>query len=341
MILVTGGTGLVGSHLLFKLVESGQPVRALYREGSVVENTLRIFCWRNPSGENLFDRIDWVEGDVQDVSSLQDAMQGVKEVFHCAALVSFDTREKKNLYRINELGTANMVNAALEAGVEWFCHVSSIAALGSPEENEAIDESTPWKADIRHSHYSISKFAAEREVWRGMEEGLKAVILNPSIILGPGPKGKASCRLFRAIRQGLRFHPGGSNGFVDVRDVVDAMLLLREKQLTGQRYVVSGINCSYRQLFEWMADELGKPAPTRLIPSYILKHAWLLDAIRGFLTASPREFTREMARSAIQDASYRNDKIKAETGISFRDIHDTLSYLKAYCFSQRNKYCGD
>jgi nucleoside-diphosphate-sugar epimerase len=174
-----------------------------------------------------------------------------------------------------------------------------------------------------------------------MEEGLKAVILNPSIILGPGPKGKASCRLFRAIRQGLRFHPGGSNGFVDVRDVVDACCFSEKNSSPDSVTWYPGINCSYRQLFEWMADELGKPAPTRLIPSYILKHAWLLDAIRGFLTASPREFTREMARSAIQDASYRNDKIKAETGISFRDIHDTLSYLKAYCFSQRNKYCGD
>lgn len=338
MILVTGGSGLLGTHLLYKLVSNGHAVRALRRESTSLENILRIFCWNNPSGESLFDRIEWVEGDILDIGSLTEAIEGVTEVFHCAALVSMDSSDRKRMQRVNRQGTANMVNVALDAGVNWFCHVSSIAALGSPEGNAYVDEASPWNTDARHSDYSMTKFAAEREMWRAMEEGLKGVIVNPSVILGPGPGSKGSCLFYKALDKGLKYYPSGTNGFVDVRDVVDVMFRLLEEKVVGERYIISGGNHSYHDLFSAMSRLIGKTGPSIQIPGSILRRLWIFDLIRSAMTGQSMVLTRESARIATESTYYSAERVQQALDFRFRPLEETLAYLKSFCFDEAGNY---
>ncbi|MCU0370166.1 MAG: NAD-dependent epimerase/dehydratase family protein, partial [Bacteroidales bacterium] len=227
MIFITGATGLVGSHLTFELVRSGQPVRALKRPSSDMGMLEKVFRLYSDNPENLLSTIEWVEGDILDIFSLEEAMEGADTAYHCAALVSFLPKDRKKLIKINTEGTANVVNAALEKKLRKLCHVSSIAALGRPENlTDVIDEDLVWKTSRNNSVYAVSKYGAEREVWRGTAEGLDAVIVNPSIILGVAGNSQGSSRLFNTVWQGLKVYPPGKNGFVDVRDVARAMILL-------------------------------------------------------------------------------------------------------------------
>jgi len=317
MILVTGGTGLLGSHLLFDLVNSGGNVRAIKRVSSSIELTRKIFSYYSDESENLLSKIEWVDGDVLDVFSLEEAMKNVEDIYHCAAVVSFNPKEKQNILSVNIDGTTNIVNVALKNNIRKFCHVSSIASLGSVDKNETIDESNFWKTSKQNSAYSVSKYAAEREVWRGIAEGLNAVIVNPSVIVGPGDWSKGSAELFSLMWKGLKFYSNGINGYVDVRDVSKAMILLMKNSVNNERYLLSSENLSYRELFNLIAKYLNKKNPKYRTTPFMGEIAWRFEKIKSLITASSPAITKKTARAANQIFRYSSEKIKKDFDFEF------------------------
>lgn len=328
MILITGATGLVGSHLTFELTRAGHAVRALRRRDSNLDMINKVFSLYSDEPAELLSKIEWVEGDILDIFSLEDAMDGVEEVYHCAALVSFLPEDKKRLIRINTEGTANVVNAAIEKKISKLCHVSSIAALGRPEKQaDLIDEALVWKTSKHNSMYAVSKYGAEREVWRATAEGLEVVIVNPSIVLGVAGPGMGSSRIFNTVWKGLKFYPPGKNGFVDVRDVVRAMILLMKSDIRNERYILNAGNVEYKRLFEMMAAAMGKPAPSIKVNSLLSGLAWRIEKLRSLITGVKPLLTPETAHTAVQQYEYSNEKIKKELGFEFTPIEETIRHF--------------
>jgi len=324
MILVTGATGLLGSYLLFDLLKSDEPVRALLHRPESLNHTRKIFAGLGADAK-LLDKIDWVDGDVLDYFSLLEAMKGVQKVYHCAAVVSFDPRDHQTMMKINVEGTANVVNAALETGVDKLCHVSSIASLGRTENSNIIDEKSQFKTTSYNSKYALSKFAGEREVWRGTAEGLKAVIVNPSVILGYGDAAKGSTRMFTTIYRNSLFYGKGINGFVDVQDVTRAMTGLMESNVQNERFVVSGGDFSYREIFSLIARGFGKPDPKWAVPDIALKLVWRFEWLRGKLTGAKPMITRETARTSKGNFYYATKKLHCTLNFEFTPIEKTIS----------------
>ena len=248
MNLITGATGLVGAHVALQLLQQGKTVCAIKREGSDVLKTKNLFSYYTPDFDNLFNKIKWIEADVSDIYSLLDALEGVNTVYHCAGFVSFNRKQKKQIHAINTVGTANMVNACLEKKTANFCYVSSIATLQNPDITKNIDESVYWKSSPTASDYAISKYNGEREVWRGIEEGLQAVIVNPGIIIGPGFWKQSSGKLIEACYKGNPFYTEGSSATVDAKDVADCMIQLVEKKHFGKRFVLTENNYSFKEI---------------------------------------------------------------------------------------------
>ncbi len=327
MILVTGGTGLVGSFLLKELVTKYDHVLALKRPSSNMEYVHNVFRLYSDNPEKELKKIEWVDGDMNDVFSLEEAMQGADHVYHCAALMSFEPRDHKSMLRLNGSGTANVVNAAMETGVKKLCHVSSIAALGRPEENkDIITERLVWKSSRNNSIYSISKYESEREVWRGIAEGLNAVIVNPALVLGYAGLDEGSARLFTTAWSNTTFYPAGVNGFVDVRDVASAMSMLMESDIVNQRFILSAENLSYKRLLSLMAEPYGHPLPKFKVGSFPASLAWRAERIRSWITRKPPLLTRETARTSSKKSYYSNEKILKETGFTFRPIEETIAH---------------
>ena len=330
MDLVTGGTGIVGSHLLLELVSAGRSVRALYRKGSDRKIVERIFRHYRSDGDALFQRIEWVEGGLLDVAALAEAMKDVEHVYHAAAVVSFDPRKADEMYRANTQGTARVVDAALAAGVKRLCHVSSTAAIGWAPPGVERDETLPWVDDKRTSDYARSKYQAEMEVQRGIAEGLDAVMVNPCVILGPGASGRSSMSLVERVDRGTRWYSSGSNAFVDARDVAACMVALMERGGTGARYLLVGENASYQKLFRELSLALGKPVPTKLAPTWLLGLAWRLESIRSLITRSSPLVTRATVQSSITNRSYSNKKVKALLGYNFRTLAESAANVSAF-----------
>ncbi len=324
MKLVTGATGLVGSHLLLELSNKGFAVRAMKRSGSDMSLVNKVFGLYAPNPLKQLSAIEWVEADLTDISLLEELLEGVDGVFHCAAVVSFHPSRKREMMLTNVKGTANVVNALLRVGGVPLCHVSSIAALGRSENNDAVTEENLWKNSGSNSLYSVSKYAAEREVWRGIAEGLEAVIVNPSVILGPGSWHAGSSELFALVWKGLKFYTPGINGYVDVRDVARAMVLLTEKKIYGQRFILSAANLSYLELFSMMAEGLGKPKPTIAVSPWMAEIAWRLMAVKGFFTGKTPAITRETARSSLARKTYSSEKFTRTSGMDFMPIRQSV-----------------
>lgn len=258
MILVTGGTGLLGSHLLFELTSNGEKVRALKRVSSNTEIVKKVFGYYTDDPDHALSGIDWINGDITDPVEVSEALKGIKKVYHTAGFVSFDPADKEDILKINVNGTENIVNACLERGIEKLCFVSSTAAIGIADNGELLNEELYWTSKGKDSIYSISKYQAEMEVWRGINEGLNAVIVNPSVIIGPGEWRRSSARLFHEVYKGIRFYTQGITGYVDVRDVVKATILLMNGEFSGERYIISAGNYSYKEILSMIADSLGK-----------------------------------------------------------------------------------
>lgn len=319
MVLVTGGTGLVGSHLLVELVKSGKRIRAIKRNASNMRMVQGMV-----NDDKLFGNIEWVDGDVLDIYSLSEAMEGITHIYHCAATISFDPKAVPHMMKVNIEGTANVVNAALEKGVNKLCFVSSIAAIGRTINGETVTEKTPWKASPNNSNYAISKYGAEREVWRGTIEGLDAVIVNPSVILGPGDWNTGSTKMFKQAYEGLKFYTSGVNGFVDVRDVCKIMILLMESPIKNERFIVSSESYAFRDFFDNACTYFKKPVPKIKAGPFLGSVAWRIEALKSFFTGIKPLITKETARSANQRYYYSNEKIKKALHFEFIPVQQSI-----------------
>ena len=327
MIFITGCTGLLGSHLVAEIIKG---------QKSKVKSQIKLLCRKNSDLSLLknvlsrydFDEIpnniEFVYGDILDYDVLEETMRDVDEVYHCAAVVSFDASDKNSLMRVNVEGTRNMVNAALQCGVKKFCHVSSIAALGRALEGETIDEESPWTHSKNNSVYSNSKHEGEMEVWRGIAEGLNATIVNPSLILGAGKWDSSSCELFNTIAKGFPFYTTGINGFVDVKDVARAMIMLMEKNKFGQRYCLNGALISYQDLFKLMADNFKVKAPYIKVGKFLSEIAWRVFWLIGKIKGKKPLITKETARTATRRYSYSSAKIIKELNFTFTPIEESV-----------------
>ncbi len=329
MDLVTGGTGIVGAHLIDALLTQGRSVRALHRAGSDREMLRRILRFYHADGDARFDRIQWVEGDLLDVGSLRDAMVGVERVFHCAALVSFDPRDREALFTHNITGTANVVNAMLANGVKQLCHVSSTATVGFRPNGASNNEDVPFKQDKYASPYAISKDGAELEVQRGIAEGLHAVKVNPCVVIGPGAAGRSTMTMIERMRSGSRFFPRGSNAVVDARDVATAMLRLMDEGENGARYLLIGENLTYERLFGLLATSAGKSQPAMRLRPWMLELAWRAESLRTLFGGRPL-ITRISARTASRTRNYDGSRARELLKMEFRNADAAVANVAAF-----------
>jgi nucleoside-diphosphate-sugar epimerase len=322
MILVTGATGLVGSHLIKALVAQGKSVRAIYR------SEIPDFPEANS--------IEWFKADILDIVALEEAMAGVQQVYHCAAIVSFTASNKKALHHTNIEGTANIVNACLNAGVEKLLFVSSVAALGRIRENQSINETMNWSEETSNSEYGKSKYLAEMEVWRGMGEGLNTVVVNPVIILGASDWTKGSTAIFKSAYDEFPWYTEGSSGFVDVLDVVDAMLLLMDSKISDQRFILSAANLPYRTIFTMIANAFQKKPPHKKVTALLAEVVWRLEGIKGSFTGKSPLLTKETSRTARTSVTFDNSKLlKTIPEFHYRPMQESIARI---CTELRNQY---
>lgn len=322
MILVTGGTGFIGSYLLCFLSQKGYKIRALYRSEQKIENPRKIFSYYNALP--LFEEIEWVNADLNDLPALDKAFSGVTKVYHAAAIISFDDSRFEELKKVNVEGTAHLVNLSLKHQVEKFCHLSSVAALG--ESAGVTDEETHWNPDADNHVYGITKYGAETEVWRAAQEGLKVVVVNPSIVLGAGFWNTGSGRLFSRIDRGMKYYLPGSMGFVDVEDVARAMILLMESNVHNERFVLNAENHSFRELMVLIAQKLGKQAPQKPVTKALLHLLRVLDIIRNLFTGKPREIFKPSIDSAFKAHTYSSAKLLSQTDFAFTPLEKTIEF---------------
>lgn len=314
-ILVTGGTGFLGSYILQELIEHGYAVRAMRR-------STKALPWIPAS---IQSQIEWVDGDILDVVSLEDAMQDVHAVIHSAALVSFRSAERKNMYQANVEGTANVVNLALECGIARLIYISSIAALGRTATESWVNEEHKWEDNDVQTHYARSKFKAELHVWRGLAEGLEGLILNPATILGYGDWSNGSCALFKQIHDGFPWYTNGINGFVDVKDVAIATRIALESSITEQRYLICAENWTFRDLQQAMAAGFGVKGPRRKATPFLLGMAWRLSVLKGWITGKPQLLSRESARVGVSQTRFDNQKwLQAFPAFRYRPLLETI-----------------
>lgn len=336
MILVTGGTGFLGAHLLLKLSLSQNNIIALKRRESNLNKVRKLFS-DTPQGGILFEKITWIEGDLLDILSLDDAIKGVEMIYHCGAVVSFDKGRRNELLQTNIKGTSNLINVALQNEVKKIVHVSTVATLNRSDNDEIIDENCFWKPSPKHSGYSISKYEAEKEVWRAIEEGLEAVVLNPSIILGSWDWKSGTSGMFTEINHGLMFYPSGSNGFVDVEDVVNAMILAMESEVKNERFILNSENLTFKELLDDIAKSIGKKPPSIRLGRTGLELAWRTDVIRSLITRSGPVLTREMAIASYNDVKYSSQKFQNRFQYSFKPVNLAISQIaEKYLNEKRN-----
>ena len=314
----------MGAHVLDALLTEGRSVRALLRKSSDTSIVKRILEHYHPDGAERFQRIQWVEGDLFDVDALREAMQGVDHVYHCAAMVSFDPRDARELLRTNVEGTASVVDAALDSGVKRLCHVSSTATIGGGLDGGIGDETKPFVQDKNSSGYAISKADAELEVYRGIAEGLNAVMVNPCVVFGPGQHGRSTMTMIDRVSKGSRFFPGGTNAVVDARDVATAMTRLITEGGIGERYLLIGEEISYQRLFTLIAQSAGKPAPSMKLPAWALELGWRAEGLRTLFGGRPL-ITRNTARTASRVRHYDGSKSERLLGMRFRSAEEAVA----------------
>ncbi|MSQ79940.1 MAG: NAD-dependent epimerase/dehydratase family protein [Flavobacteriaceae bacterium] len=326
MVLVTGGTGFLGSWLICHLLESGQQVRAIKRQTSSLkefEFIANIFFKEN---KEALSRLEWVGGDILDIPSLEEAMAGCEKVYHAAAVVSFNKRDHQMMRLTNVEGTANVANLCLELRVQQLCYISSVAAFGRTGNDTPIDEKTSWENSRFNSEYSKTKHQAELEVWRAIEEGLNAVILNPSIINGPGDWHKGTCRMYHNIKKGLPFYTHGGGGYVDVRDVCRAAIMLMDKQVSGEQFLLSSQNVLYKDFFDKIAAGLQVKAPSIYVAPWLSRIGLPLEVLRSKLMKSDPIVTKELATTAHIVSRYSSAKIIEQHGFQFTLLDESVRY---------------
>jgi nucleoside-diphosphate-sugar epimerase len=339
MDLVTGGTGLIGSHLLLELALQKRPIRAIKREGSDLGTVKQVFQYYRPEeGMALFSGIEWVDADLNDLFALSDAVEGAERVFHGAGLVSYDPRDREKLLEINAEGTKNLVELARREGVRAFGHVSSTSALGRPRAGEPVDESAKWRVDAKNSDYSVSKYMAEREVRRAREEGLPVVIVNPCIVIGPGDMGRSSGTLIQGVAEGNPFYPPGANAFIDARDVAEALLhLVDSMEQEGERFALIGEHRSFRNVMERIAEAIGQSPPNIEAGRFLLEGAWRSEAfLRGLTGRTPR-ISKTTARNGLKKMRYSSEKAQKAFGFVPRSIDEAIGNACSFYLEQQKE----
>jgi dihydroflavonol-4-reductase len=310
MILVTGGAGLLGNELINQLLAQGKKVKAIYRNTELKPQ----------------HNLELIKCDILDVVTLQAVMQGVTEVYHCAALVSFAPNDAASLYKINVEGTANIVNVCLHAGVRKLVYVSSVAALGRIRMGEKVNETMQWTEETSNSKYGHSKYLAELEVWRGAAEGLQMAIVNPAIIIGAGNWNDGSTKLFKSIYEGFPWYSTGTSGFVDASDVAKAMILLMESNITEERFILSATTVSYQYLLNNIAKGFNKKAPSKQVTPTLAAITWRLEAIKSWFTKTKPLITKETANTSLATIEYDNSKLlKALPNFNYQTIENTIA----------------
>ena len=325
MILVTGGTGLVGAHLLLHLVEQGENVRAMYRTTTSIDKTKNLFSLYHKS--HLFETVEWIEADILDIPSLEIAFQNIESVYHCAAMISFDPKDEDIIRKTNIEGTANIVNFCLAYNIKKMLFVSSIAALGDPTSAETtISETTEWNPEKPHSDYAISKYGAEMEVWRGQQEGLNVLIVNPGIILGPGFPEQGSGALFSAVAKGLSFYTLGTTGFIAVTDVVEASVQLMNSDVKNERFTLIENNYSFQEILNCIADSMQMKRPQWHATPFLMNLFWRMDWFLATFFFQKRKLSRASAKASYSKSNYDNSKIKGVLNTDFKSVKE---YIKS------------
>jgi dihydroflavonol-4-reductase len=329
MILITGATGLVGSHLAIHLLENDENVRAIYRNENSIVKTKSLFELYKIS--HLFDKIEWIQADINDITTLEIAFENIEYVYHCAALVSFDPKDEEKLRKINIEGTANVVNFCLAKNIKKLCYVSSIAAFGDLLDHEKIiTETTDWNPEKFHSDYAISKYGAEIEVFRAQQEGLNVVIVNPGVILGAGFFESGSGKIFAKVKNGLSFYTNGTTAFVAVSDVVKIMFQLMKSNINGERFALVSENCTYKYLLETIADSLHVKKPNRKISKFTTNIAWRIDWILSNIFFQKRNLSKDLAASLHSTDLYSNEKIKKTLNFEFEKVAFSVKQISKF-----------
>ncbi|MCG8206323.1 NAD-dependent epimerase/dehydratase family protein [Tenacibaculum finnmarkense] len=330
MILVTGGTGLVGAHLLYHLTQKENKVRAIYRTDEKREHVKKIFSFYTDDVADSFAKIQWIQADITETPSLESVFKDITQVYHCAALVSFNPKDYQKMRQVNIEGTANIVNFSIENKVKKFCFVSSIAAVGDAINQKIIDEENEWSDSDTHSGYAITKYGAEMEVWRGSQEGLEVVIVNPGVILGSGFWQEGSGKLFTQINNGFNFYTQGITGFVGVQDVVKAMLLLMKsdnKNIKNERFILVSENKSFKEILDTIADNLHKKRPAIKVSKILSALAWRVSFLVSLLTKKKPLLTKNTARASHNISYYSSSKIEKALAFKFELINSQIAKI--------------
>ncbi len=327
MILVSGATGMVGAHLLLRLLQKGEQVKAIKRKTSSLNTIEKVFRYNCENHEEFLQKIEWVELDITNTEAVFEVMKGVKSVYHAAAMVSFNDKNREHIIFNNVTATKNMVNAAIANDIEKFVHVSSSSALGDEENGKLVTENSERSPSKRHHGYSESKYLSEMEVWRGINENLNAVIVNPTVILGSGDWNTGSSNMFKAIANGLKFYPPGTNGYVDVLDLVDILIALMKSNISGERFIVSGHNLNYKEIFGKISRAFDLKEPNIKASPFMLGLAWRLEAVRCFIMRKEPMITKASTRSSRKLLKYSSKKLIKTLDFKYRKIEDTIDRI--------------
>ena len=338
MILVTGGTGFVGAHLLYKLVSMGIPVKAMKRKKSSLKRTQEIFGYYSKNPKALLSKVEWVDADLQDQDSLEKMLEGISKVYHCAGVISFKPEDKELIYKTNLYGTQNLLKAALAKGVEKFCHLSSSSATDKNFTRSYVSEEMVWRPRHKCSDYARTKFLAELSVYEAMTKGLRAVIVNPTNILGPGSWDAGTSQLFQAVWNGLLLYPEGINGFVDVRDVTTAMILLMDSEISGERFIINAENLAYKDVFQWIANALKVEPPRFRFNALESELAWRGVKVYSRLAGKKPPLTKGNLKILNCHYYYLNEKIKQATDIKFIPISKSIEFIGKKFFQNEQKH---
>ncbi|HEX2919778.1 MAG TPA: NAD-dependent epimerase/dehydratase family protein [Bacteroidales bacterium] len=328
-ILITGVTGLVGTHLAYSLLSQRAKVKATFRKNSKRELLKKVISYYSAEPEQLYSKIEWVECDLFDYESLMAIFKDVDMVYHCAAIVSFEKGDEEKIINNNVIATRNVVRACIENHISKLCHISSIAALGGSDGELNINEENIWNPSENHSPYSISKFLSEQEVWKGHSEGLKAVIVLPSIILGPGDWDRSSSAIFDTISKGLPFYTNGTKAYVDVQDVVKAMIMLMESDISGEKFIVTSENITNLQLFSLVAKNLGVKKPFLKIPKFLRPAVMPVVGLISLIKGKKLPITKDLLSAAWTKTGYDNSKIINKTGLTFTPISKSIERISS------------
>ena len=316
MVLVTGATGFLGSELISQLLLRGEKIRAIKRETSRIPQILADS-----------EGIEWFTADLLDYYSLSEALHGISCVYHCAAFISFQQKDKKEMLKVNVEGTTNLLNICAEKNIRRFLHVSSIAALGESRNGNLITEESHWEFGAGQSTYSVSKYQSEMEVYRAAAEGMEVVIVNPSIIIGKNVGITGSGQLFESIRKGLKYYPGGSCGYVDVEDVAKVMILLMATNISNERFIVNSENLSYKEFFQSIAQGFGQKPPMIALKPWMMNIALLGTQVISLISGKNFGLSKETIRSAFKKQAFSNKKIKETLDFNFKPLNESISEI--------------